>query len=384
MTKIRTLQVSGTPYEIGYQHGQAFAPEIIALTEERMQLSRDPFWTGGRSVTHADVVAAGEACLAYHRAFSPSLMEEIQGLADATGLGVNELVIMNGFTDFVDVMANPAVFPMQPGYPAVGDGDGGGCTAFVVDASATQDGRAYVGQTWDMHTTATPHVMMLSVQPADGPALMTFTITGCVGMIGMNEHRVAVGINNVLGKHGRPGVHWPFVIRRMLAESTVDGARTVLANAHLSGAHNYVLMGPDADGALVGYNIEATATQQRADRVAAISVHTNHCVIPELTAFERPRKAYSLASTCARLEQGNALLAAQQGRITVDTLIELTRYHADDGPSICAHAVPGYDVESSGACIMSPSTRELWAVWGNPCRNEYEQFVVSGQQAVAS
>ncbi|MEZ4609969.1 MAG: hypothetical protein R2838_06930 [Caldilineaceae bacterium] len=44
---------------------------------------------------------------------------------------------------------------------------------------------------------------------------MTFTITGCVGMIGMNEHGVAVGINNLLGRDGRPGVHWPFVVRHV-------------------------------------------------------------------------------------------------------------------------------------------------------------------------
>jgi isopenicillin-N N-acyltransferase-like protein len=44
--------------------------------------------------------------------------------------------------------------------------------------------------------------------------------------------------------------------------------------------------------------------------------------------------------------------------------------------SVCAHVQPGYDVESSGACIMAPASRELWALWGNPCQNPYERFVV--------
>lgn len=47
------------------------------------------------------------------------------------------------------------------------------------------------------------------------------------------------------------------------------------------------------------------------------------------------------------------------GQITVDVLMALTRYHEGNGLSVCAHAQPGYDVESSGACIMSPTTREL-------------------------
>lgn len=377
--KIRLLELAGSPYEIGFAHGKAYADDIALLTEERMRLSADPFWTGGRSATHADVVAAGEACLAYHRAFAPELMDEIQGIADATGLGVNELVIMNGFTDFVDVMANPAPFPPSNRYGAAndenaGDEDAGGCTAFVVDGSFSGSGMGYIGQTWDMHTTATPHVLMLRITPDDGPALLTFTITGCVGMIGMNEHGVAVGINNVLGRDGRPGVHWVFVVRKMLAQTDVDAALHVLLSAQLSGAHNYVLMGPDAAGAVVGYNVEATATRHRVDRVHDYVVHTNHCVVPELTEYERKRKAYSLASTEARLTQGHAFLAGRRGRVDMETLVALTRYHEGEEPSVCAHAVPQYDVESSGACIMSPTDGELWAVWGNPCRNAYERF----------
>lgn len=379
--KIRMLELAGSPYEIGFAHGKAYADEIALLTEERMHLSSDPFWTGGRSVTHADVVAAGEACLAYHRAFSPALMEEIQGIADATGLGVNELVIMNGFTDFVDIMANPDAFAPN-GSDEIGDGDGGGCTAFVVDPSYSGNGGGFIGQTWDMHTTATPHVLMLRITPDDGPALLTFTITGCVGMIGMNEHGVAVGINNLLGRDGRPGVHWTFVIRKMLAQRDVDAALRVLTTSQLSGAHNYVLMGPDGRGQMTGYNVEATATHHRVDRVADYVVHTNHCVIPELTTYERKRKAYSLASTEARLSQGDAFLAARRGQIDMNTLVALTRYHEEDGPSVCAHAVPGYDVESSGACIMAPGTGDLWAVWGNPCTNEYERFVVTREPAL--
>ena len=38
-------------------------------------------------------------------------------------------------------------------------------------------------------------------------------------MIGMNEQGVAVGINNLLDKGGRVGVHWVFVIRKMLAQT---------------------------------------------------------------------------------------------------------------------------------------------------------------------
>ena len=378
MSKLRVLQVSGAPYELGYRHGKAFAKEIGALTEERLHLSCDPFWTGGQQATLDEVLTLGQACLRYHHEFDPGLMEEMQGMAEATGIGVNELVIMNGFTDFVDVVANPAVLKHQRS-AAVAPGedyDGGGCTAFVVAPRAAQDGQGYLGQTWDMHSTATPYVMLLDVRPDGGPALLTFTITGCVGMIGMNEHGVAVGINNLLGADGRPGVHWVYVVRKMLAQRTADEALGVLCGAHLSGAHNYLLMGPDAGGELRGYNIEQMATRAYVTPVEDVYAHANHCLISEMTDIERPRKSVSHASTQARYAQAAAYLASTSGRITLESLIDLTRLHAGDDLSVCAHVQPGYDVESSGACIMAPHTRQLWALWGNPCQNEYERFDV--------
>jgi isopenicillin-N N-acyltransferase-like protein len=375
MPPIRVLTITGSPYELGYTHGKTYANEIGDLTEERLRLSCDPFWAGGQQATLEEVLALGRACLRHHEAFAPELMEEMRGMAEATGLGVNELVIMNGFTDFMDILANPAALGRvrtNGAHPS----DVTGCTAFIVAPTASVSGCGYLGQTWDMHSTATPYVLMLDLRPQNSPALMTFTITGCVGMIGMNEHGIAVGINNLLAAEGRPGVHWVYVVRKMLAQRTVEDALDVLQSAHLSGAHNYLLLGPDATGTLAGYNVEHMATRAHVVPVESIYAHTNHCLIQEMVNVERPRKSVSQESTLARHNQASHFLEEQIGRITVDTLMALTRYHASDALSVCAHVQLGYDVESSGACIMSPSTQELWALWGNPCENMYETFNV--------
>jgi isopenicillin-N N-acyltransferase like protein len=379
MTRLRVLRVSGEPYALGYAHGQAYAKEIGELTEERLRLSCDPFWTGGQKATPDEVVALGAACVAELARFSPELMEEMQGMAAATGLGVNELVIMNGFTDFVDVVANPAVLGVHRPQPTAAeiDVEGHGCTSFIIDPAAAADGHGYLGQTWDMHASATPYVLLLDVRPKDGPALLTFTITGCVGMIGMNEHGIAVGINNLLAADGRIGVHWVYVVRKMLAQRTVDEALGVLRGARLSGAHNYLLLGPDGEGVLRGYNVEQMATRAHVTPVETVFAHTNHCLISAMTDVERPRKAVSQASTQARYAQAAHFLGERAGRISVDDLMGLTRYHEGDELSVCAHVQEGYDVESSGACIMSPATRQLWALWGNPCQNAYEEFHLS-------
>lgn len=385
MSHLRVLPLSGRPYEIGYAHGKAYAADIQLLTEERMRLATDPFWTGGRGATLAEVVALGKASLAAHEAYAPALMEEMRGMAEATGLDLAELVTMNGFTDFVD-----AVAALPSASSSVGNAentdvlDAGGCTAFLVAPGASRDGTPWIGQTWDMHASATPHVILLDIAPAASPALLTFTITGCVGMIGINEYGVTVGINNLNGSDGRPGVHWVYVVRQMLAQRTFDAALRELKRARLSGAHNYLLMGYDEAGAVRGANIEAGSTRKVVTPLDDVLVHTNHCVTPEMNGFERARKGMALESTTTRLAQAERLLDAERGAITLESLQELTRYQEEGIFSICACTRPGYDVETSGAAIMSPATRELWAVWGQPNANPYERFAVRTSEPVAA
>jgi isopenicillin-N N-acyltransferase-like protein len=376
MPNLRVLHVSGSPFEMGFAHGKAWAAEIAALTEERMRLCTDPTWTGGRVATREEVVDMGRACLRAHIDYAPELMDEVRGMSESTGIGLNELVIMNGFTDFVDVLANDQNAPVDDLPASRLMGDEGGCTAFLVSASAARDRRALIGQTWDMHATATPHVILMEAQPESAPSLITFTITGCLGMIGMNEYGIAVGINNLLGADGAPGVHWPFVVRKMLGQRSIESALDWLLRAPLSGAHNYILMGPDIAGDLQAYNVEATASRSHVTAVDSEFAHTNHCLVDDMVALERPRKALSAESTHERLDRATRYLADHHGRIDVETLMAMTRLHEDDAMSICAHARPDYDIETSGACIMAPETREMWAVWGPPCENEYEHFLV--------
>ena len=200
-------------------------------------------------------------------------MAECRGLAAATDLTLAELIIVSGFTDFVDTVYS-ACQERKPLAPLLAVDD---CTAFIVPDEAA-DGAGFFGQTWDMHDTATEFVIMLQVEPNEGPAALVYSTTGCVGQFGMNEHGVAVGINNLLGADGQVGVMWPFVIRKVLQQDNIEDAVACITEAPLAGAHNYLLF--DASG--VGYNIEAMSTHCAVTPLAdAPMVHTNHCLFPE-------------------------------------------------------------------------------------------------------
>jgi len=360
MRKIRLIHLAGSPYEMGWAHGKRFYDEIHMFTAERLRLCQDAAWTG-HTLSQAAVLELAEACVAEHEAYAPELMEELAGMAAATGLSLAELVINNGFTDFIDVIYNQAALIAPPLRAA------DNCTAFLVPAGRSASGQAFFGQTWDMHASATPYVILLRGQPANAPAFLAFSITGCVGMIGMNSAGITVGINNLMGADGQIGVTWPVVVRKILQQETLSAALDCLTSATLAGAHNYMLL--DKHGA--GYEVEAMSSSYAVQPLGEATIaHTNHCLIQRNLEVERERPPESRNSSQNRLRRARELLA--KDGITLADLMALTREES----AICTRPKPPMHVESCGAAIMRPSTGDFWSVWGIPADHSYEHFVI--------
>ncbi len=351
---IRILDADGPPERIGTLHGSTYGEEIRRYTAERVGLVADGLWSGGR-LERADVLEIADSMLPAHEAFDPALHVEMLAMADAAGISPAEAVIVGGFTDFVDTVR--AVVGGLPPATVVEDD----CTAVVVPA-ARADGAGLLAQTWDMHDSATDHVVLMRLRPADAPAATVFTTTGCLGQLGMNAAGVCVGINNLSGLDGRRGVTWTSVVRGMLKCTSADEALRLLLAADLAGAHSFLIY----DRHDCGYVVEAMPSVRPVETLAdAPIVHTNHALHPDAQAVEVDKDAGLLASSQARLSTATELLA--DGEIGADELMALTR----EPSAICQRATPPYHVESSGAAVMRPATGEFWACWGPPADNEY-------------
>ncbi|MEZ4632134.1 MAG: C45 family peptidase [Deinococcales bacterium] len=367
---IRVLELGGSFFDMGYKHGFLYREAIRRFARERLRLSGEVAWTG-RQASRSEILSLADACLAEHKSYCPELIEELEGMAMATGLSLRELIIVNGFTDFIDVVYNSPYRTDIPQRPLVAADN---CTAFLIPNERSEDGLGFFGQTWDMHKSATPHVILLRGKPSKGPEFLCFSTVGCVGMIGMNEAGIAVGINNILGADGQVGLMWPFVIRKILAQDNLEAALACLTEAKLAGAHNYLLF--DRHGK--GYNVEAMSTYQHITELKDEAiVHTNHCLVAKAKGLERQRTPESLASSEARLKQGKKLLA--KGDVSLEKLQKLTQ-----AEHICVHPSEPMHVETCGAAIMRPASGDFWAVWGLPSENDYEHFSLGVSAGVSA
>lgn len=352
---LRILDTAGSPSELGATHGRQYAEEIRAYAADRMAIVASGMWTGV-PLSRADVVDIAGSMIPAHESFDGELHTEMAAMADAAGISLPEAIVVGGFTDFVDTVRAVA----GAGTSTAAEDD---CTAVIVP-----DGRAggagFLAQTWDMHATATDHVLLLRAQPDGAPAVRVFTTTGCLGQIGMNSEGVSVGVNNLTGSDGCPGVTWPSVVRSMLRCATAREALEILLGADLAGAHNYLILDRYGDG----FNVEAMPSVRPVTPLGHDPlIHTNHTLDGRAGAVQAERDQRLTDSSRARLATATELLAT--GPIAAERLFGMTR----EPTAVCVRARAPFGIESSGAAVMRPRTGDFWACWGRPEDNEFER-----------
>ena len=355
--EIRLLWADGSPEAIGRAHGATYPDDIQEYAAERTRLA-----AAGTDWERSATLSLAERMLPAHQAYDPQLYAEMLAMAEAAGITAAEAVIVGGYTDFIDTVRTVA------GGTAVEDT----CTAAVIGDIAA-GGAGFLAQTWDMHASATPHVLLLGLSPTTGPHALVFTTVGTLGQIGMNEAGIAVGINNLTTNDGRLGVTWPFVVRRALQQTTLEGAIHCVVEAPLAGGHNFLLFDRNGRGA----SIEATPTATHVEWLDGdLLIHTNHCLVPLTKAVEGDRPAALQRSSTDRLDHARGLLDVRP--VTVEVLMALTR----DERSICRRPDSEFNYETSGAVIMRPATGDFWACWGIPADNEYELHRLAQREIV--
>ncbi len=363
--RVLELPAGATPRQWGQLHGESFRGEVAALAEIRIHLCT----TAGRMGRFADraaVLAAAERHLPVLERYHAGLYAELCGIAEGAAVTPAEIVVANHYTDLRDLSADPADWRDAPGDP-------GGCSVIWARTAAGP----VLAQTWDMHATAIPYMMMMRVpDSADGPAAWTLTLTGCLGLAGMNADRVGVAINNLYSTDARLGVVWPAVVRRALHARTARAARDTILRAPVGSGHHYFV----ADRA-DAYAIETSGVLRKVifsseDGGAPRAFHhTNHCLDADVAA------ASTVSPTSTTHDRYAWLTRSLDGRALADLDDAWTRMGSTDGwpRSVCTNmATPQnpHGTATCGAIATSPATGEVWGQGGFVTNVRPERFTI--------
>jgi isopenicillin-N N-acyltransferase-like protein len=366
--RVLELPAGKSPREWGRIHGESFRGEIKALAAIRIYLCTK---VGGFRAKD-QVMHAAKAHLPVLERYHHALYEELLGIAEGAIVSPEEIVVANHYTDLRDLDPDPEKWQMAPtrdepnmvGAAHGADSLGGdGCSMFFAESPT---GRI-LAQTWDMHATAIPYVMVLGVpESEDGPAARLLTVTGCLGMAGMNASRVGIAINNLYSTDATVGIVWPAMVRRALHADTAAAARDVILNSPIGSGHHYFVADRSA-----AFGIEASGTRRKLvwhrDQVPlnqpATYCHTNHCLDGDVKARSKVPDASTTFDRMSWLEK-------DLGKSSVRDLDDAwKRLGSEDGwpRSICTNmATPEapHGAATCGAIAMNLDTGELWAQQG--------------------
>lgn len=341
--RVLELPAGATPRRWGQIHGESFRGEVRSLTDIRTYLCTRV----GGFPDRASVLAAAEAHLPVLARFDAGLHDELLGIAEGAGMTPAEIVVCNHYTDLRDLSPDPATWRPAP--------EDGGCSVVWAE---TPTGRI-LAQTWDMHATAIPYVMLLRVpeSPA-GPAATLFSLTGCLGLTGMNASRVAIAINNLYSTDATLGVVWPALVRRALQCTSALDARDLILRAPIGSGHHYFV----AD-LFAAFSIETSGTLRRLLPISSSFHHTNHCLDPLVAA------ASTISATSTTHERYAWLESSLTTRPLHDLADVWARLGSTEGypKSVCTNmSTPEnpHGTATCGAMAMNLTTDEIWAQSG--------------------
>ncbi len=342
------LNVAGSPREMGRAQGEHWRDAVREVCEARVRSTID--WAGlrGRRVVREALLPAMQGYLEAHQRYDPSVWEEFSGLAEGAGVDPALLMIGNGYTDIRD-------------YVTFGATDTSGCTTFTATGEATADGEVLLGQTWDMDLSMLPYVYICRRQPDDGPETLVLTTCGCLSLVGVNEHGVAVGNSNIAPRDARPGVIYLALIHRALAQRDAAAAQAAICDAERASGHHYYLADPTR-----AVHLETTAERwaelPRDGACHAQSNHYRHDGFADV-AVPPPPEARSDERRCELLHG-----LERHRPLTVDACQRALESRAVTVEQPLLRAI------TCAAIILRPASREMWATHGPPTRSAWHRY----------
>jgi isopenicillin-N N-acyltransferase like protein len=342
----------GSAYQQGLQLGRA-AAELIAFNIRDHQAARD-----ARRLDVAEYAARTRANEAWVASVFPELLDELEGIADSTGLEYLHLLDLNVNTDVAYARA-PGAAPV----PALD------CTQVLASGSATADGKTYLGKTRDLSRGPSRHVL-LRREYDDGSSRAELQIAGLLTLpIGLNHYGLALTTSGqwsprVAADQRRGETAWHILNLQPLlrhASSVDEVMEQVREQPRLVGLN---LMAADRRRAVA---LEVTdGVVHVHEPEDGLLVRTNHYLSPEL-AHLAPTRAEN-PGTFERFERATALARARRGRLGREDVWLILRDHATPPiESICRHATPRNSARTCSATVMCPQDGSLSASLGPAC-----------------
>jgi hypothetical protein len=338
-----TVRLSGTPAQVGYQHGRLLAPEIAdALAVAKLELTHDGARDWGFYRKAAETV--------FWPHIEAEYREEMQGIADgAAAAGAKadlwDIVALNAniefgyYTSALDAKAKSKA-PDR-------------CSAFVATGRYTRDGRPVIAHNnWSAYLDGSRWNVVFDIRPAAGHRILMDGVAGLIHSgddFGLNAAGIAVTETTITGFKGFDPAGIPEFVRARKAlqyAGSIDDFDRIMREGNNGGYANAWLVADANTGEVARLELGLRNVHLERTRDGYFS-GANFPVDPKLAAEETDFKLDDPSlSANARRVRWDELMKENEGKIDLALARAFMADHYDaydrkkDAPSertLCGH-----------------------------------------------
>ena len=353
-TQIRIVELSGKPYNRGFEHGVKLKDSISRLANMFYSIYSEKY-----KLSKEDILRRASKYIPFIEEYSPSIAEEIKGIAEGSEKKLEEIAMIVAYYEIYDRLA----FAL-------------GCTSFAITANATVDGSTYIGQNWDddINWYWKGEMPVLLKERCDpGPNLLAYTYPGIPAAAGINSEGICLSWNTMHCEESKVGVPTYVILTELLHQKRIGDALGAIMRADRAESFNFVI--GDINGEI--YDVEATPSDVDIQYSNKHIGHANNFLSTKLN-IKKDLIAANLPDTIIRANRMNKLLDQRYGTFDLEKTTELLKDHINYPKSICRHPAPeeAFQGVTWDSWVMIPAKREMWLCHGNPCQNEFRTYTI--------
>ncbi|KAF5678349.1 isopenicillin-n n-acyltransferase [Fusarium heterosporum] len=256
------VHCSGTPYEIGYQHGTAARDKVagsLVFYGALFQRTCSMNWDAVRQEAVKYIQPL--------RKLTPRHVEELQGLADGAGVDLIDIVALNVRTEITF-----SLYTSDPSISIQIDG----CTSA---AYRQPNGQVLLAQNWDWQPSQAPNLFVCHIsQPGtDLPSISMVTEGGVIGKIGINSAGVGTLLNAIRAR-GVDNTKLPIhlALRTALESKSARQAANKLYETGTAGS-GHILVADQSEA--IGLECTSIGIKEINFDSNGMLTHTNHLLL---------------------------------------------------------------------------------------------------------
>lgn len=333
---MQEIKLQGTPFEIGFKHGQQFTERVKSQAKE--------LWTDSINDNLAKVI---ETSAEYIEAGFPDINEEISGIAKGAGITFEQAFLFNNRS--IIGAANE------------------GCTNLAI----SKDGNILMGMNKDM-PNPDPSIYFVKKAIRDkGYSSIGYGHIGRVWGYGVNSAGLCMAgtsaepLDNI---HKTPSIGLylisPIIMPR--CGSVKEALDLMLSIETLSESGNVMLADSSGEVVVVEVSPQKRVVRKMEDGLICSTNFYASGTIPHSSSEDYIAETTARYATVGRMLSGKETVSAEDVKLVLSS-------HDPNGP-VCRHNSLGLSTVLSW--IAEPETRKLYIHSGTACEGEYMEYTL--------